>query len=121
MLESIKKEGLTRGYLPYYNGDKIFPLHGHQWLTKNKSFKQEWETPNEYTQLKYRRNDYRITIKLPWDDEKLNEWLILCADKKLHLTAQTLNYYGDPENWYLYSGPIKPSHFREIVKNEKAN
>lgn len=118
-LDAIKREGLTIGSIPYHQNNKIFRLEGFRWLTKNRSFHQEWEIPGENSKLKFRRNDYRITVKIPQDDSSLVRWLDACEDRILHETAKFLNYAGDPENWYVYAGNITPAHFREIVENIK--
>ncbi len=118
-LQSIKREGLTRGGIPVIKNSEVYVLVGFQWLTRNKTFSQSWEVPIKGSRLKYRRNEFRITIKLPWDDENLKEWLLFCKGKQWEETVEVLNSFGDPENWLVYAGDIKPSHFREIVKNNE--
>lgn len=112
LFERIKKEGLTLGCIPIIEGDNYKIARGFQWLTSNPSFEQEWE---KYSTLPYRRNYYRITIKIPKKDKNLLKWIELSKTKALQETAETLNAYGDPENWYVYKGAIKPNYFRKVI------
>lgn len=118
-INSILSEGLTKGRIPMMdltgepNGKFISPC---QWLTRNREFTQSWE---EHSSLPYRRNDYRIVVKIPKDHrEKLYKWDEICYEHpQLKRSAQTLNAYGDPENWYCYMDRVKPNWFRTITPN----
>lgn len=110
-LESIKKEGLTLGVIPVIKGDQVNVSQGFQWLTSNPSFVQEWDQGN----LPYKRTDCRITVKIPKTNESLIKWTDLCNAGLLKETAAILNSFGDPENWYVYKGRIKPNYFREVL------
>ncbi len=114
LLPSIKREGITKGSIPLIIKGKVTLLPDSQWLTINNSFDQEWEG---YSSLPYRRNAYRITIKIPKTADDLIRWAVICQHLIFKETAEILNEFGDPENWYLYKGRIKPGLFREIVKN----
>ena len=117
MLGNIKEEGLTRGYIPFITKGKIKLLKNSQWLTLNPDFDQSWE---RHSTLPYRRNAFRITIKVPKSaKENLIKWLDLCKHEKFEETANVLNEYGDPENWYIFFGKVKTSWFREITEKEK--
>ena len=115
LLGSIKKVGLTLGMLPLIINGECRISAGCQWLTKNKSFTQSWDTEST---LPYKRNAYCITIKIPKDDKKLFNWLEFSNIPLMKETAATLNAYGDPQNWFIYLGNIKNIWFRDIVKND---
>ena len=116
-IEGCKKEGLTLGVIPVsIDPPKFIP--GFQWLTKNGKFDQEW---CKYSTLPYQRNEYRITIKIPKSARKnLIPWLFY-YEKKKHLMpmAAALNLYGDPENWYLFKGIVKPEWFKKVARNPR--
>lgn len=122
-LESIKEEGLTKGCIPMFQKSKVVFGGGFQWLTTNPSFEQSWE--NIYTTLPYRRNEVRLTIKIPEGDKNLIKWLDFCSfnwtdiekGDSIKRTAEILNSFGDPERWYLYSGNVKPEWIKKIVYN----
>lgn len=116
MLPGIKKGGLTKGNIPLITKGKVRLLPKIQWLTLNPSFDQEWE---KYSSLPYRRNDYRITLKIPKLNENLGRWLSICQHPIFKETAEILNEYGDPENWFIYKGRIRPGLFRDIIAREK--
>jgi hypothetical protein len=114
MLDGIRREGLTRGVMPVVKGNEVRPVNGYQWLTVNPSWEQSWEM---YSTLKYRRNDFRITVKIPKENKLLVKWTELCKFPFMQETASGLNIYGDPGNWFVYCGNIKPACFREIIMN----
>ena len=116
-IKPILTEGLTLGMIPLLI-DPIKLIPGFQWLTKNKSFKQEWCDP-KYSSLSYKRNDYRITIKIPKSHRKyLIHWMYYFNKKLKGTGAEALNTFGDPENWYVYKGVIKPTWFKKVIKNK---
>jgi len=112
------REGLTRGAIPLsVDPPKLIP--GFQWLTQNKSFEQEW---CKYGTLPYSRNDYRITIKIQKNKRaSLIKWLLLCKEEQFKFAARFLNSFGDPQNWYLFYGIVKPKWFREVLENPSNN
>ncbi len=114
ILPGIKKEGITLGNIPLIKDNKVRLIPDSQWLTKNDSFDQEWE---KYSTLPYRRNAYRITLKIPKTDIKLIPWLFICRHKIFKETGEALNEFGDPENWYIHKGRIRPGLFRKIDMN----
>jgi len=96
-------------------------IHGYQWLTKNKSFDQFW-CDNPYSKLPYKRNDFRITIKIPKSEVKrkrLMNWLWFCKNSpysKIRCAGEILNSFGDPENWYIYHGIVLKEWFIKVSK-----
>uniref|UniRef100_A0A6M3LCZ7 DUF4433 domain-containing protein n=1 Tax=viral metagenome TaxID=1070528 RepID=A0A6M3LCZ7_9ZZZZ len=111
------KEGLKFGHIPVsIDPPKIIP--GYQWLTKNKSFEQEWE---KYSSLKYRRNYYQITIIIPKKYQKnLYKWLFFCkntTNPEIINASKTLNMFGDPHKWYIYRGIVSPDWFVKVNIN----
>ena len=110
------RSGLTLGSIPMVDGNNYKIMDGFQWLTYNPSFEQEWE---KHSTLPYRRNYYRITIKIPKTDTNLLKWSELSKISVFQETASILNAFGDFENWYVYNGRIKPNYFREIISFEQ--
>jgi len=115
LIDDIKRQGLTLGVLPFVFNNRCILSGGIQWLTKNPSFEQSWEMDST---LKYRRNDFRLTIKISNDDGNLFQWIEFCKIPMMKETADILNACGDPENWFIYIGRINPNKFREIVENK---
>jgi len=122
-IEQIKKQGLTLGRIPIPD-ITLQQVNGFvkpcQWLTENPDFIQSWE---QYSSLPYRRNDYRITIKIPKGHrDKLHRWEGICeSTARLKRAAMILNMFGDPENWWCYMARVKPNWFREIKSHPKRN
>lgn len=110
---SIQKSGLTQGKIPLITSGKFSFISNSQWLTTNPDFNQEW---NAMFELKYDRTAVRITVKIPIEDKKLVKWSELSKLPDLIETAAILNSYGDPENWWIYVGKVKPNWFREIKR-----
>lgn len=118
LLDSILKEGLTKGGLPIIEQDKVSFLTPLQWLTINKDFAQTWCSKKEL--LKYDRNEVRLTIKVPNSElnKNLIKWTDLAKIKGYDKVATYLNdKEGDFNNWYVYAGKIKKHWIREIVYN----
>ena len=116
MLESILKEGLTKGCVPISIQPPRFN-YGFQWLTSNDNFNQSW---CEYLTLPYNRNDYRIVVKIP-DSKKrfLINWIEQGRKYSNNEMFNTLSEFGDPENWYIYQGKIKPQWIKNVLKNHQ--
>lgn len=111
------RKGLTMGCIPIaVDPPKL--MHGFRWLTKNKKWEQAWCDPR-ISSLPYRRNAYRLTIKIPKRfKHKVINWLSLCkTDKIPKLTSDALNAFGDPDNWRLYQGDIDPRWIIEVKRN----
>lgn len=115
-IQGCTQEGLRLGIIPIsINPPKLIP--GFQWLTKNKSFEQMWCDP-KYSSLPYRRDEYRITIKIPRIQRKnLIAWLYYFEQKLKNTEAKHLNDFGDPYNWYLFKGIVTPKWFKIINHN----
>ncbi len=117
-IESIKKEGLTKGMCPVLNFDSpqldnIRIIQKCQWLTQNPNFDQQtWDTQ---THLNYARTDYRLTIHIP---KKHNRKLVTALSfvKTLPTSAQGfVTEYPGGEDWYIYLGKILPQWIKEVV------
>lgn len=118
LIDRILKEGLTLGAIPL----SIAPPKiekGYQWLTANPSFEQAWCDPKTST-LPYRRDDIRITIKIPKTSmNSLIPWIPLWKRLKNYIPlVKHLNDFGDPENWYVFNGNIPSGWFRGIEYRE---
>lgn len=113
MLESIKAAGISKGVLIISTNPPRFKA-GHQWLTSNPDFNQSW---NEYSTLPYDRTANRIEINLP-DRQRRYLYHWIKEGERLAGTEmfKTLSCYGDPENWFVYHGIVKPQWFIEIKK-----
>jgi len=118
LVRGCLQEGLTMGCIPVsINPTEL--IRNYQWLTKNKSFVQDWQT---YSSLPYRRNAYRIVIDIPRSESaNLIKWLDFCKENhknpKIRFAAGILNSAGDPENWYLFHGIVKKEWFRKVSRN----
>jgi hypothetical protein len=105
-LAGILRDGITLGKLLVRI--EPFPVFrpGWQWLTTNPDFRQEWAEGTG--RLPYRRNEVRITVIVPAADflSRCRTWSqvrFLVPD-----VADTLDAFGDPENWWVYEGSIPP-------------
>ena len=110
-LPGIKKSGLRFGKIPFGTMDNIQLINGYQWLTTNAAFLQTW---NQYSTLPYDRTECRLTIILP-NAEKFNliKWTDFNKDNPNPL-YDTLNEFGDFENWYLFKGVVIPYWIADI-------
>jgi len=112
-VEGCTKNGITLGAIPLYKNGKFYRLPDWQWLTTNPDFQQEWAN-TEYTMLSYDRTAFRLTVIIPKTARKqLFKWLDICDRFPID---EYLNAYGDPENWYVFNGRIKPGWIREVEK-----
>jgi len=113
-LESIQKEGITRGVMVKTINPPSF-LHNKQWITTNSNFKQDWAIGTG--RLPYKRNEVRLTIEIPLGEiENCKPW-----SQMRFLTpevAKDLEAFGDPENWHIFQGKIKPQWITQIDFNE---
>jgi hypothetical protein len=112
MLDSILKEGLTKGKMLLNDNPPSF-RDNMQWLTINKDFDQSW---NKYSTLPYSRTDYRLTIKLP-NRNNLFNWKFQGYQLTSNEMYDVLSSFGDPENWYVYNGVIKAKLIKKVVRN----
>lgn len=110
-VDGCLKEGIKLGGVPVIIDGKYQIISGYQWLTSNPSFHQEWAN-REFTTLSYDRTEYRLTVIIP--KTSLNKLIKWSEYYKYSQVPEELNYYGDPENWYLFQGRIKPGWIREI-------
>ena len=111
MFKSIEKEGLTEGKLLVDFEKKKFKT-GHQWLTKNQDFTQSW---NEHSSLPYDRTAVRLRIEIPDNPARyLFKWTKHGERMAGAEVYEMLSCYGDPENWYIFKGNIKPDWIKEI-------
>lgn len=110
-IKGCLKEGITKGSIPLIIQGKIALATGWQWLTSNPEFKQEW-TNGEYSTLPYDRTAFRLTVNIPKTaKDKLFRWMDVC--KKLPIIKE-MNDFGDPENWWVFKGRIKPSWIKKV-------
>ena len=114
LLDSILKEGLTKGAIPLITPQGLRLATPVQWLTTNKGFDQIWNTK---LIIKYDRNDVRLTVKIPNTElgRNLIKWTDFIAIPEMQATAQNLNdKEGDFNNWYIYAGVVKKHWIRNI-------
>lgn len=111
-LPGIKKQGLKYGRIPFSgDGKSIDLLSGYQWLTSNPEFQQTW---NEGSHLPYDRTEYRLTIILPTAVRfSLIKWTDYNKDYPNAL-FDTLNAFGDFDNWYLFKGVVIPYWIADV-------
>ncbi len=117
-VEGCIKEGINKGSIPLYKDGRYGLLPGWQWLTSNPDFNQQWAN-TEFSTLPYDRTAHRLTIVIPKTAKnRLHKWLDICG--KLPID-QHLNAYGDPDNWYVFQGRIKPGWIRQVEQKEAQN
>lgn len=110
-IESILENGLTMGRVPMQKEGEIYLKHGFQWLTSNDVFEQSWGLM-ERSSLPYDRTANRLIIEIPkLRQRNLSKWMDACKNNQL---AETLNSYGDPDNWYLYKGTVFPQWIKKV-------
>lgn len=117
-VDSIMKEGLTKGcILSDFRRDplgvpKVKFAKGWQWMTTNESFDQEWAVGTG--RLPYKRNDVRMKIVVPPGVHRLNPWsqIKFLFPKTAHLLSE----FGDPQNWWVYEGIVKPEWIKELKR-----
>ena len=110
-LSSIKKEGISRGMM-LKSLRPIQMIPRKQWLTKNSDFNQGWSIGTGL--LPYKRNEVRLTIEIPDDDDRIQPWT-----KLKFLVPEVANYLeasdlADPENWMIYDGVIPSAWILKI-------
>lgn len=114
-LPGIRAVGLTRGVLLKSLEPPKF-LFGWQWLTTNADWDQSWAEGTG--RLPYRRNEVRLTIEIPEQYmDHLQPWSqvrFLVPD-----VGPLLSMYGDPENWWLFRGSVRPEWIRKIEHNRR--
>lgn len=112
LLHGCLAEGLTRGCVPLElmdGGGRILP--GWQWLTTSPAWHQAWNVRHTIT---YDRAAFRLTIKVPTSARRyLYRWVRICKELA-PASWRNLNSKGDPENWYLYRGRVRPSWVRRV-------
>ena len=110
-VDKCLQEGIKLGSIPVVEDNSFKLISGYQWLTSNPDFKQEWAN-TEYSTLPYDRTAHRLTIIIPKTDRKnLYKWQDVCETFNID---EYMNAYGDPENWYVFEGRIKPSWIRSV-------
>jgi hypothetical protein len=109
-LKGIEKDGLTRGCMLKSMSPPSF-IPNSQWLTSNPEFEQSWLNPN--STLPYKRNEVRLTIEIP-DHAEANAKPWSQMKFLVPEVAQDLSQFGDPENWWIYSGNIPPQWIATI-------
>ncbi len=102
-VKSIMRHGLTRGRMLRTLDPIVTFIPDCQWLTTNPIFDQSWLNPE--STLPYKRNEVRFTIEIP-DHAMENVMPWTKAKFSVPEVAWTLNDYGDPENWWVYSGNL---------------
>lgn len=115
-IHAVLDEGLTKGHVPaQLDPPKLIP--GWQWLTTEPSFDQSWNT---MTNLDYDRTAYRIKIVLPFvAKSKTYAWTSVADRLVCERAKKSLNAEGDPENWVLFKGVVRPQSFVEVDSKDK--
>lgn len=109
LLAGCLEEGLTKGKVPLFDkSGKIRVATGWQWLTTNPDWQQEWQA---LSSLPYPRNAHRLTIRIPkFHARRLHDWRRVVPGSM----AAILGAFGDPENWRLFHGRIKPAWISRV-------
>lgn len=109
-LKGIKRDGLTRGHMLKSMDPPSFIPH-RQWITTNPEFDQSWLNPE--SKLPYKRNEVRLTIDIP-DHAMIYAKPWMQMKFLVPEVAKDLSAFGDPENWWIYSGNIPAQWITKI-------
>jgi hypothetical protein len=108
-LKGIDAEGLTLGRI----AKSIFPaefIDNAQWLTSNPSWEQQCLIGTGL--LPYSRTEARLHVVIPKRQRsRLFRWHNIRGSTPLY---DTLSSQGDPENWYVFMGRVKPGWIRRV-------
>jgi hypothetical protein len=106
MLESILKDGITKGKLPIIIGGKVQTADCCQWLTEEPDpEKQSWATSH---MLPYSRTAYRLSI---WIPKRGMKHLMRAEELLPNLPSESKRLITDwegSEKWFVYLGVIPP-------------
>jgi hypothetical protein len=111
MLESIRIQGIAKGVVVVQDRQKPVFKAGYQWLTVNPAFDQSWDSMST---LPYDRTAVRIEVGIK-KPSRLYKWTKSGRKIAGNEMYEVLSSFGDPENWYVYHGIIKPTWFKGIV------
>lgn len=115
----IQINGLRKGVIPWNMDARGKPgfVAGWQWMTLNGDFNQAWALPQPFSKLPFRRDEYRITVKIPQAAlERVVPWPVMAA--KYHPDSEEfINSFADHIHWRLVSGIIPPAWFVEVIQN----
>lgn len=119
LILSPKSKGICMGVVPHkiLRGKPTF-FRNWQWLTVNPDFDQTWDRDGfRPPGLPYRRTEHRIRLEITGpllarvvSFEKYLEHRR--CEAELFLKTGT-----DWKNWYLFSGPIPPNWFLDVLRN----
>lgn len=115
----ICAKGLTKGVLPWsmHDGKPAGLVGGWQWLTQNPDYNQAWAQPMPFSNLPFRRDEWRITIDIPAEQiEHLIHWPKM-RDKYHPASEVFIDSFKDSQIWYLFGGVIRPSWFVKWDRN----
>lgn len=117
MLDSILREGLTRGQIAWIENRTARFVKDMQWLTSNGDpNQQEWCNP-EYANLPYDRAANRVSVNIPEAREwALSKWLSLGPLVVPAVQFANLNAWGDPENYWIFRGVIPPDWLSDVER-----
>ena len=106
-INGCRAHGLRLGMVPLSLSPPRF-LGGYQWLTVSPQWVQSW--CEDRIAVRYDRSAFRITIDVPRSKrQRLLRWTKVCH--KLTPMHADLNAFGDPENWRLFRGVVRPEWF----------
>lgn len=117
-LDGIFREGITKGKTPIIFKDHKALVLGHQWLTKKRTFTQEW---CQNDTLPYDRSEVRLDIKIPeafqhnlMDYKKFEFWL---GENKFPYFYEDDegNFCEDCVDWMVYFGNIPKQWIKKTV------
>ena len=110
MLDSILRQGLTRGVIAWMEGGNPVFRRGFQWLTRNpERDAQEW-CHVQYSTLPYDRCANRLTVMVPAHEAlSLSCWadcgpLIVPPEQ-----YEVLSAFGNPRDHFVFRGNVKPA------------
>lgn len=115
LIHQIAREGLTLGKFPLVSEAGISFTTPCQWLTTSDGFDtQSWNTSQL---IKYDRNDYRLTVEIPYKAQKnvvkATDYIKRIPVEYRHIAT---NWPGS-DDWYLYIGKINPEWIKEYKEN----
>ncbi len=118
LVEKIRREGLTRGMIPWAINPKngrVVRHHGYQWLTSNAAFDdQTWCLLGNSP---IARNGYRVTVAIPnHEQRKVVAWPEFA--RRMHPECEDdFNSISGSGDWKLFVGVIPTTWFLEVKRN----
>lgn len=118
LVDSIRKNGLTRGVFPLMDEKRTKFIRGCQWLTKEPDQqKQSWATGGL---ILYSRTACRFTVDIPLNRTRKLKRATDFVKEFPPIYKRIVTDWEGSENWFIYCGNIPKKWFRKIERMEAA-